>query len=138
MPELGKTGSWLGLGGLPRILRGLNAAFQFVSANPAELDHKLVWKLVAQFRFVLEPTLRALREAGRPVGDATVLAVHEALRRDVVGAGPLEPLDEGNGALTCPSISCTSSRCFSFAWRTKTRSQPLVDFSLTPMMPRKM
>jgi pilus assembly protein CpaF len=34
----------------------------------------------------------ALRETGRPVGDATVLAVHEALRRDVVGAGPLEPL----------------------------------------------
>jgi pilus assembly protein CpaF len=34
----------------------------------------------------------ALRTAGRPVGDATVLAVHEALRRDVVGAGPLEPL----------------------------------------------
>ena len=34
----------------------------------------------------------ALRASGRPVGDATVLAVHEALRRDVVGAGPLEPL----------------------------------------------
>lgn len=34
----------------------------------------------------------ALRSAGRPVGDATVLAVYEALRRDVVGAGPLEPL----------------------------------------------
>jgi pilus assembly protein CpaF len=34
----------------------------------------------------------ALRGAGRPVGDATVLAVHEALRHDVVGAGPLEPL----------------------------------------------
>ncbi|MGB0099331.1 MAG: TadA family conjugal transfer-associated ATPase [Nocardioides sp.] len=34
----------------------------------------------------------ALRESGRPVGDATVLAVYEALRRDVVGAGPLEPL----------------------------------------------
>ena len=34
----------------------------------------------------------ALREAGRPVGDATVLAVHDALRRDVLGAGPLEPL----------------------------------------------
>jgi pilus assembly protein CpaF len=33
----------------------------------------------------------ALRTSGRPVGDATVLAVHEALRRDVVGAGPLEP-----------------------------------------------
>ncbi|WP_340539193.1 TadA family conjugal transfer-associated ATPase [Nocardioides sp. GXZ039] len=35
---------------------------------------------------------QALRETGRPVGDAMVLAVHEALRRDVVGAGPLEPL----------------------------------------------
>jgi pilus assembly protein CpaF len=34
----------------------------------------------------------ALREAGRPVGDATVLSVYEALRREVVGAGPLEPL----------------------------------------------
>lgn len=34
----------------------------------------------------------ALRATGRPVGDATVLAVHEVLRRDVVGAGPLEPL----------------------------------------------
>lgn len=34
----------------------------------------------------------ALRSAGRPVGDATVLAVYEALRRDVIGAGPLEPL----------------------------------------------
>lgn len=34
----------------------------------------------------------ALRASGRPVGDATVLAVHESLRREVVGAGPLEPL----------------------------------------------
>lgn len=34
----------------------------------------------------------ALRAAGRPVGDATVLAVYETLRRDVIGAGPLEPL----------------------------------------------
>ena len=34
----------------------------------------------------------ALRAAGRPVGDATVLEVYEALLRDVVGAGPLEPL----------------------------------------------
>ena len=34
----------------------------------------------------------ALRASGRPVGDTTVLAVHEALRRDVLGAGPLEPL----------------------------------------------
>ncbi len=35
---------------------------------------------------------QALRAAGRPVGDATVLAVHDALRRDVLGSGPLEPL----------------------------------------------
>jgi len=35
---------------------------------------------------------QALRETGTPVGDATVLAVYESLRRDVVGAGPLEPL----------------------------------------------
>jgi pilus assembly protein CpaF len=34
----------------------------------------------------------ALRDHGRPVGDATVLAVHDALSRDVLGAGPLEPL----------------------------------------------
>ena len=34
----------------------------------------------------------ALRARGRPVGDATVLEVYEALRHDVVGAGPLEPL----------------------------------------------
>lgn len=35
---------------------------------------------------------RALRAEGRPVGDATVLAIHDTLRRDVEGAGPLEPL----------------------------------------------
>jgi pilus assembly protein CpaF len=34
----------------------------------------------------------ALRARGRPVGDATVLAVLDVLRRDVVGAGPLEEL----------------------------------------------
>lgn len=34
----------------------------------------------------------ALRASGSPVGDATVLAVHEVLRRDVLGAGPLEEL----------------------------------------------
>src|SRR5919112_2524141 len=35
---------------------------------------------------------KALRDHGRPVGDATVLAVHDLLRQDVLGAGPLEPL----------------------------------------------
>ncbi|HET7388399.1 MAG TPA: TadA family conjugal transfer-associated ATPase [Nocardioidaceae bacterium] len=35
---------------------------------------------------------RALRAQGRPVGDAEVLAVHDRLRQDVEGAGPLDPL----------------------------------------------
>ena len=39
----------------------------------------------------------ALRSNGRPVGDATVLAVLDVLRRDVVGAGPLEHLLRAEG-----------------------------------------
>ncbi|CAN5221240.1 TadA family conjugal transfer-associated ATPase [soil metagenome] len=39
-----------------------------------------------------EEVARALRDQGTPVGDATVLAVHDRLREDVRGAGPLEPL----------------------------------------------
>lgn len=39
-----------------------------------------------------EVVAQALRTQGRPVGDATVLAVHDLLRQDVLGAGPLEPL----------------------------------------------
>jgi pilus assembly protein CpaF len=39
-----------------------------------------------------ELVARALRDRGRPVGDAAVLAVHDLLRQDVLGAGPLEPL----------------------------------------------
>jgi pilus assembly protein CpaF len=42
---------------------------------------------------------QALRDEGRPVGDATVLAVHDALRREVHGAGPLEHL------LTLPGVT---------------------------------
>lgn len=39
----------------------------------------------------------ALRAAGRPVGDATVLAVHGVLRAESVGLGPLEPLLASSG-----------------------------------------
>ena len=39
-----------------------------------------------------EVVAAALRAQGRPVGDATVLAVLDVLQRDVVGAGPLEGL----------------------------------------------
>ncbi len=54
----------------------------------------LVRDRLARDAATLTPRLvaEALRERGRPVGDATVLAVHDELRRDVVGAGPLEPL----------------------------------------------
>jgi len=34
----------------------------------------------------------ALRASGRPIGDTTVLAVHDALRSEAWGAGPLDPL----------------------------------------------
>jgi pilus assembly protein CpaF len=48
-----------------------------------------------------EPTptevARALRSAGSVVGDAAVLEVVDALRRDSLGAGPLEPLLSGAG-----------------------------------------
>lgn len=39
----------------------------------------------------------ALRAEGVPVGDATVLRVHSELCRDVLGAGPLEPLLRAEG-----------------------------------------
>src|SRR3954469_17901285 len=44
-----------------------------------------------------EVVAHALRDRGRPVGDATVLDVHDLLRQDVVGAGPLEPLLRTSG-----------------------------------------
>ncbi|WP_310961521.1 TadA family conjugal transfer-associated ATPase [Nocardioides terrisoli] len=44
-----------------------------------------------------EYVARALRDQGRPVGDRAVLAVHDALRREVIGAGPLEPLLRTSG-----------------------------------------
>ncbi len=53
-----------------------------------------VRELIAQQGVALGPSVvaSALRAKGRPVGDATVLAVLDVLRRDVVGAGPLEHL----------------------------------------------
>jgi pilus assembly protein CpaF len=53
-----------------------------------------VRELIAREGVGLSPAVvaSALRSKGRPVGDATVLAVLDVLRRDVVGAGPLEHL----------------------------------------------
>lgn len=65
------------------------------SATPAVQDLvELVRERLARDAAPLTPQLvaAALRTQGHPVGDATVLAVHDALRRDVVGTGPLEPL----------------------------------------------
>ncbi len=60
---------------------------------------RAVRERIARDGATLTPELvaRALRDEGRPVGDATVLAVHDALRQDVVGAGPLEPLLRQDG-----------------------------------------
>ena len=62
------------------------------SIEPALLDD--VRERLAATPGQLSPhrVAEAMRAAGRPVGDATVLAVHDALRRDVLGSGPLEPL----------------------------------------------
>lgn len=62
------------------------------AATPDVLD--AVREQLARTGAPLTPDVvaRALRDQGRPVGDATVLAVHDLLRQDVLGAGPLEPL----------------------------------------------
>jgi pilus assembly protein CpaF len=58
-----------------------------------------VRELIARDGAELSPAVvaAALRSRGRPVGDATVLAVLDVLRRDVVGAGPLEHLLRADG-----------------------------------------
>ncbi|WP_395656606.1 TadA family conjugal transfer-associated ATPase [Nocardioides sp.] len=67
-----------GLGGAVGAVDDLEVVRDRLARSPGELTpHRVA---------------EALRESGRPVGDAAVLAVYETLRRDVVGAGPLEPL----------------------------------------------
>lgn len=60
---------------------------------PAEVVERVRERLAADGA-ALSPgrVASALRAEGRPVGDATVLSVLDALRLDVFGAGPLEPL----------------------------------------------
>ncbi len=55
---------------------------------------------------------RALRAAGHLHGDATVLEVHDVLAREVLGAGPLEPLlrlDGVTDVLVNGASRCTST-----------------------------
>lgn len=66
-----------------------------MSVSPVDAgDLELVRDRLARSPGELTPhrVAQALRESGRPVGDAAVLEVYEALRRDVLGAGLLEPL----------------------------------------------
>ncbi|MEJ7689535.1 MAG: TadA family conjugal transfer-associated ATPase [Nocardioidaceae bacterium] len=62
------------------------------SVDPAVLDRVRV--RLAQQSADLTPArvAEALRREGRLVGDAAVLGVVDALRADIVGAGPLDPL----------------------------------------------
>ncbi len=73
---------------------GLGTAPGGGSGAPPRDDLEVVRDRLARSPGELTPhrVAQALRESGRPVGDAAVLATYEALRRDVVGAGPLEPL----------------------------------------------
>jgi pilus assembly protein CpaF len=65
-----------------------------MSVQPTELLVAMVRDQLARETGEVTPqrVAAALRAEGRPVGDATVLVVHEALSREVLGAGPLEPL----------------------------------------------
>lgn len=46
----GKIGAWLGLGGVPRLLRSLHANFEFLSAEPGQLDRKPIVRLSGSWR----------------------------------------------------------------------------------------
>ena len=65
--------------------------------NPALLDHDLLDRVRQRLAVLgIAPTpsdvAAALRSDGQLLGDAALLAVVEALRREIVGAGPLDPL----------------------------------------------
>lgn len=65
--------------------------------TPATVDPELLDQVRAGLANELAPptphrVAQALQRLGAPLGDATVLAVHAALRREIEGAGPLDPL----------------------------------------------
>lgn len=63
-----------------------------VDLAPEVLDEVRDWLARTPGDLTPHRVAEGLRAAGRPIGDATVLSVYELLRRDIVGAGPLEPL----------------------------------------------
>lgn len=72
----------------------MTSACEAVSVQPSTDDVEAVRERLARegAGVTAEGVARALRDRGRPMGDAAVLAVHDRLRRDVLGAGELEPL----------------------------------------------
>lgn len=72
----------------------MTSACEAVSVQPSADDVEAVRERLARegAGVTAEGVARALRDRGRPMGDAAVLAVHDRLRRDVLGAGELEPL----------------------------------------------
>lgn len=77
-------------------------ASDFLDADPRGVSAEVVERVrdrLARDGSGLSPArvAGALRDDGRPVGDATVLAVLDALRQDIIGAGPLEQLLRGDG-----------------------------------------
>jgi len=69
-PGLGTEGMLSGLGGLPRLLRGLQAAFDFSSAEQGHFGRLPVWRLQGQWKpdrlAKILPDQKAAIEAGRP------------------------------------------------------------------------
>lgn len=77
---------------IPPSARSLGQGAESVDQLVASVRDRLARERGALSALTPQRVAAALREEGRPVGDATVLAVHDALSRDVLGAGPLEPL----------------------------------------------
>ena len=80
--ELAEMGKWPGLGGLPRLLRGLNLAFNFgtTEAEPVRLRNKMPgWKIVGLWKpdqlVKIAPNLKESIEAGNVI-DADDLPAH--------------------------------------------------------------
>ena len=73
MKEIGKVGWWPGLGGLPRLLRGLHAAFDFTTVEPIRLVQPPLsaWRLRGQWKAEklaeLLPDQRKNLAKGKPV-----------------------------------------------------------------------
>ena len=80
--ELAELGKWPGLGGLPRLLRGLNLAFDFgtVEAEPVRLRNEMPgWRIVGLWKpeklVKIVPNLKESIEAGKVI-DADDLPEH--------------------------------------------------------------